>query len=166
MISNETDESTHIEEQPMTEKEEFSHTELVKLTKEALEKIIESDPLFSGLPADVTIEELRAQTAVAQGQAITLFLNRGELPKLAIVVPLHNTTVLDLKKAIRRHTNLALKRKNVQKKVSWKHVWKKYHIMFNDVPLTDDSENIRNYGISNKVELHYSKRRRRKNKVV
>ncbi|OAD60908.1 hypothetical protein WN48_03455 [Eufriesea mexicana] len=65
---------------------ELDHDELVKLTKEAIHNIIESDPLLSGLPADVTFEEIKAQIAVAQGQAITLYLNRGELPKLGIVV--------------------------------------------------------------------------------
>lgn len=65
---------------------EFDHNELVKLTRKAIDNIIESDPLLSGLPTDVTIEELKAQAAVAQGQAITVYLNRGELPKLGIVV--------------------------------------------------------------------------------
>ena len=65
---------------------ELDHDKLVKLTKETIHNIIENDPLLFGLPADVTIEELKAQIAVAQGQAITLYLNRGELPKLGIVV--------------------------------------------------------------------------------
>lgn len=76
-----------IEKEEMIDKcTELDHDELVKLTKGAIRNIIESDPLLSGLPADVTIEELKAQIAVAQGQAITLYLNRGELPKLGIVV--------------------------------------------------------------------------------
>lgn len=65
---------------------QLSHKELIKLTKMAIDNIVESDPLLSGLPSDVTIEELKSQIAVAQGQAITLFLNRGKLPKLAVVV--------------------------------------------------------------------------------
>lgn len=145
---------------------ELDHDELVKLTKGAIRNIIDSDPLLSGLPADVTIEELKAQTAVAQGQAITLYLNRGELPKLGIVVPPHHTTVLDLKKAIKRHTNLSLKREKVKKKISWKHIWKKYHLCFENVRLTNDNENIKAYGITNKAELHYVKRRREKNKLI
>ncbi|XP_017766889.1 PREDICTED: U11/U12 small nuclear ribonucleoprotein 25 kDa protein-like, partial [Eufriesea mexicana] len=144
---------------------ELDHDELVKLTKEAIHNIIESDPLLSGLPADVTFEEIKAQIAVAQGQAITLYLNRGELPKLGIVVPPHNTTVLDLKKAIKRHTNLSLKREKVKKKISWKHVWKKYHLCFDDIKLINDNENIKAYGITNKAELYYVKRRREKNKL-
>lgn len=68
------------------ESSQLSHQELIKLTKMAIDNIIESDPLLSGLPSDVTIEELRSQIAVAQGQAITLFIDRGRLPKLAVVV--------------------------------------------------------------------------------
>lgn len=71
---------------------ELDHEELMKLTKEAIDNIIESDPLLSGLPTDVTVEELKAQTAVAQGQAITVYLNRGDLPKLGIVVTPFSTT--------------------------------------------------------------------------
>ncbi|KZC12233.1 U11/U12 small nuclear ribonucleoprotein 25 kDa protein [Dufourea novaeangliae] len=145
---------------------ELGHEELVKLTEEAIDNIIDSDPLLHGLPANVTIEELKAQMAVAQGQAITVYLNRGELPKLGIVVPPHNTTVLDLKKAIKRHTTLSLNRENIKKKISWKHVWKKYHLCFESVKLVDDKENIKTYGITNKAELHYVKRRREKNKLI
>lgn len=151
---------------PKNNNADISHRELVKLTKEAIHNIIENDPLLHGLPTDVTLEEIKAQTAVAQGQAITVFLNRGELPELGIVVPPHNTTVLDLKKAIKRHTNLALKRENVKKKISWKHVWKKYHLCFGDVALMDDKENIKSYGIANKTKLRYVKKRREKNKLI
>lgn len=72
---------------------EFSHEELVKLTKEAINKIIESDPLLSGIPPDATVEEVRSQAAVAQGQAITLYLNRGELPRLSVVVKKQKKTI-------------------------------------------------------------------------
>jgi len=64
----------------------LSHQELVRLTKTTITDIIESDPLLTGLPLDVTTDELKSQIAVVQGQAITVFLNRGELPKLAVVV--------------------------------------------------------------------------------
>ncbi|XP_063980499.1 U11/U12 small nuclear ribonucleoprotein 25 kDa protein-like [Diachasmimorpha longicaudata] len=144
---------------------EFSHEELVNLTREAIYKIIESDPLFRGLPSDATVEEIKAQTAVAQGQAITVYLNRGKLPRLAIVIAPHSTTVLDLKKAIECQTNLSLKREKVHKKISWKHVWKKYHIYFDQIPLNNDKENIKSYGVANKVELHYRKRLREKNNI-
>ncbi|XP_032674070.1 U11/U12 small nuclear ribonucleoprotein 25 kDa protein [Odontomachus brunneus] len=149
-----------------SETTQLSHQELIKLTKVAIDNIIESDPLLSGLPSDVTIEELKSQIAVAQGQAITLFLNRGELPKLAVVVPPHDTTVLDLKKAIKRHMSLSLRRENVKKKISWKHIWKKYHLCFKHIKLTNNNENIKTCGIINKAELHFIKKRREKNKLI
>ncbi|XP_050466160.1 U11/U12 small nuclear ribonucleoprotein 25 kDa protein [Cataglyphis hispanica] len=143
-----------------------NHQELIKLTRMTIDNMIKNDPLLCKLPSDVTMEEVKSQIAVAQGQAITLFLNRGELPKLAVVIPPHNTTVLDLKKAIKRHMNLSLKRENVKKKISWKHIWKKYHLCFEDIRLTNDNENIKAYNITNKAELHFAKRRREKNKLL
>ncbi|KAF7378870.1 hypothetical protein HZH66_015104 [Vespula vulgaris] len=146
-------------------KSDLDHQELVKLTKEAIDNLIESDPFLCGLPSNVTVEEIKAQIAVAQGQAITLFLYRGELPKLSIVVPTHTTTVLDLKRAIKRHTNLCFKRDNIKKKISWRHVWKKYNLCFDNVQLLNDNENLKTYGITNKAELHYVKKYREKNKL-
>ncbi|KAG7208358.1 hypothetical protein KM043_014593 [Ampulex compressa] len=155
-----------VKDEPQQEQTvEFSHQDLIKLTKQAIDDIVESDPLLSGLPSDVTLEELKAQIAVAQGQAITLYLDRGDLPKLGIVVPPHNTTVLDLKRAVKRHTTLSLKRENVKKKISWKHVWKKYDLCFLDIKLSNNNENIKAYGIANKAELHYVKKRREKNRL-
>ncbi|XP_011298407.1 U11/U12 small nuclear ribonucleoprotein 25 kDa protein [Fopius arisanus] len=144
---------------------QWSHEELVNLTKEAIDKIIESDPLFRGLPSDATVDEIKAQVAVAEGQAITVYLNRGALPRLAVVVPPNNTTVSDLKKAIECQTNLSLKREKVHKKISWRHIWKKYDICFDQVPLNNNEENMKNYGVCNRVELHYRKRHREKNKI-
>lgn len=146
-------------------KSDSNHQELVKLTKEALDKLIDSDPFLAGLPLNVTVEEIKAQIAVAQGQAITLFLHRRNLPRLSIVVPTHTTTVLDLKKAIIRHTNLYFKRENIKKKISWKHVWKKYNLSFNDIQLANDNKNLKVYGIGNKAELYYVKKYREKNKL-
>ncbi|XP_058808660.1 U11/U12 small nuclear ribonucleoprotein 25 kDa protein-like [Phymastichus coffea] len=142
--------------------DKLSHEALIKLTKEAIAGIIETDPLLKDLRKDSTSEEIKAATAVAQGQAIQLKLDRGPLKSLIIVVPRKNTTILDLKKAIQRHTNVALRREGINKKISWKHVWKKYHLCFDYLRLTDDSEPIDNYGIVNDSELRYAKKRREK----
>lgn len=168
---NKTDVTVHKREDDIVEpnkivKSDLDHHDLVKLTREAIDNLIESDPFLSGLPLNVTIEEIKAQIAVARGQAITLFLNRGELPKLSVVVPTHKTTVLDLKRAIKRHTNLCFKRENIKKKISWKHVWKKYHLSFDNVQLCNDNENLKTYGITNKAELYYVKKHREKNKYI
>ena len=72
---------------------------------------------------------------------------------------------MDLKKAVRRHTNLALKRENINKKISWKHVWKKYYLAFDDLRLDNDLEEIESYGLCNKATIRYVKRKRLKNKL-
>jgi len=62
--------------------------------------------------------------------------------------------------------NLSLKRENVKKKISWKYIWKKYHLRFEDTILSNDNKNIKAYGIINKVELYFVKRQREKNKFM
>lgn len=62
--------------------------------------------------------------------------------------------------------NLSLKREDVKKKISWRYIWKKYHLCFEDIRLSNDNENIKAYNITNKAELHFVKRRREKNKLL
>ena len=57
---------------------------------------------------------------------------------------------------------MSLRREKVRNKISWKHVWKKYNLCFEDTILTSDNENIKNYGIRNKSELCYVKKLREK----
>lgn len=77
----------------------------------------------------------------------------------------HNTTVHDLKRAVKRDTNLALRRENIKKQISWKHIWKKYYLSFNGTHLVNDNENIKAYGLHNKAELCYVKKRRNKHMI-
>lgn len=71
------------------QRDKLNHEDLIKYTKNAISRIVETDPLLSDIPQDPTSEEIKAATAVAQGQAIRLFLDRGPLPRLAIVVSYH-----------------------------------------------------------------------------
>lgn len=86
VATNDAEEESHAKTEVKPKTRRLNHQELAKLTKVTIDNLVKREPLFSGLPSDVTIEEIKSQIAVAQGQAITLFLNRGELPKLAIVV--------------------------------------------------------------------------------
>ncbi|XP_066581320.1 U11/U12 small nuclear ribonucleoprotein 25 kDa protein [Prorops nasuta] len=138
---------------------DFKHEELVKLTQKAIDWIIKSDPIFKGLPNDITIEEIKAQVAVARGQAITLYLQRENLSKISIVVPSSNITVWALKKTVKRDTNLLLKREEQKKKISWKHIWDKYDLSFKNVRLSDNTKTIKTYGVVNKSVLQYVKKK-------
>lgn len=86
-MSSEIDKTEILEKEKKYDNEPMiDQKELINLTKDALKNIIESDPLLNDLPTDPTIEEIAAQIALVQGQAIKLFLDRGRLAKLTIVV--------------------------------------------------------------------------------
>lgn len=86
MSSKDAEKATSKNEEKYENEPSIDQKELIKLTKDALKNIIESDPLLNDLPTDPTIEEITAQIALVQGQAIKLFLDRGRLSKLTIVV--------------------------------------------------------------------------------
>ena len=52
-----------------------SHSEAMSLVKNSILELL-SDPLLSGLPKDITLEELEDILHLEQGKAITLYLRR------------------------------------------------------------------------------------------
>ncbi|XP_014236694.1 U11/U12 small nuclear ribonucleoprotein 25 kDa protein [Trichogramma pretiosum] len=154
----------NVEEQTeiKSEAQSITHKRLVDLTNDAIFNILQSDPMLSDLPPNPTAEEIRAQKAVAEGQAITLFIERGALPTLPIVVPIKSTSIAEVKKAVKRATNLAMERTGVTYKISWKSVWKRYWLSFEGLKLMNDFDNIDSYGITNKSRLRFVKRKTEK----
>lgn len=66
--------------------ENLSHEDLLEITQSSIRRLITSDPLLSDLPPDVTFEEVVAQIAVAQGQSITVIVDRYSESPLNVVV--------------------------------------------------------------------------------
>lgn len=66
--------------------ENLSHEDLLEITESSLKRLITADPLLSDLPGDVTVEEVLAQIAVAQGQSITITVTRYSESPLNVVV--------------------------------------------------------------------------------
>lgn len=64
----------------------LTHEDLLEITESSLKRLITADPLLSDLPADVTVEEVLAQIAVAQGQSITITVIRYSESPLNVVV--------------------------------------------------------------------------------
>jgi U11/U12 small nuclear ribonucleoprotein SNRNP25 len=115
------------------------------------------DPLLKDLHTAVTLEEVKSYIALEHGQAITINLKRADDIVLPIVV-LQNSTVLELKKAIQRHIVLKQARDNHTTHISWRHIWKRYWLQFENQKLTDDKKLIKDYGISNKDEVKFIRR--------
>lgn len=136
----------------------LSHDDLCEITQSSLRRLIAADKLLQDLPGDVTTEEVVAQVAVAQGQSITVTILRNIDTPLSVVIPQQGTTVLDLKKAIRRCFTLRQQRTKSKTKISWKYVWRTYYLKHDGAVLTDDSKLVDFYGVQNKSELSFTKR--------
>ncbi|KAJ8982223.1 hypothetical protein NQ317_013525 [Molorchus minor] len=117
--------------------EDLSHEDKLEITQSSLRRLIASDPLFSDLPVDVTTDEVLAQIAVAQGQSITVTVTRYSETPLNVVIAQKGTTVLDLKKAIRR----------TKTKLSWRYVWRTYSLqnVDNGRVMSDDRREVSEY---------------------
>lgn len=64
----------------------LTHDELLKVTKSTLNELLKSDIILHDLPADVTLEEVEALTAVLHGQSITVIMKRGDDDDVPVIV--------------------------------------------------------------------------------
>ncbi|GLV36669.1 uncharacterized protein CBL_02496 [Carabus blaptoides fortunei] len=141
--------------------ENLSHEDLCEITLSTLRRLLASDPLLSDLPADVTIEEVNSQIAVAQGQSITVQILRSSDTPLNVVIPQGCCTVRDLKKAIQRAFELKQQRSRSRSKISWIYIWKTYYLQHDSVVMRDDQELVSAYGVVNKAQIRFVKRLRK-----
>lgn len=141
--------------------ENLKHEDLCEITHSTLRRLLAADPLLSDLPGDVTTEEVNAQIAVLQGQSITVFILRNLESPLAVVIPHQGTTVQDLKRAIQRSFDLKQQRLRSKTKISWKYIWRTYHLQHDLQTMKDNNEFVINYGVKNKSEIRFVKRLRK-----
>ncbi|XP_006020941.1 U11/U12 small nuclear ribonucleoprotein 25 kDa protein [Alligator sinensis] len=64
------------------------------------------------------------------------------------VVVVQNASVQDLKKAIQRYVQLKQEREGGIQHVSWKYVWRTYHLTFAGEKLTDDRKKLREKSVT------------------
>lgn len=77
-----------------------------------------------------------------------------------------NATILDLKKAVQRHTNLQLTRKGVKVKISWKYIWRTYCLTFGKERLVNEHVLLTDIGLKNKCKIGFIKKSRDKGVIV
>ncbi|KAL1425251.1 hypothetical protein MTO96_019400 [Rhipicephalus appendiculatus] len=103
------------------------------------------------------LDELKSYLALEHGQAMSLVVHKADGDYYTVVVE-QKATVLDLKKAIRRHVTLRMARKGVKRVLSWKYVWKTFWLSFDGELLKDDKALLRDFGIRNNSQLTFVKR--------
>ncbi|KAJ7426786.1 small nuclear ribonucleoprotein U11/U12 subunit 25 [Willisornis vidua] len=72
-----------------------------------------------------------------------------------------NASVLELKKALRRHFQLRQARQGGVQHLSWKYIWRTYHLTYAGEKLADDRKKLREYGIRNRDEVSFIKKLRK-----
>lgn len=143
------------------EAEELAHAEAMALWQAGLARLVR-DPLLCDLPAQVTPEEIASQIALEYGQAMTVRVRRADAPQEPMpVVVVQQATVLDLKKAVQRFVELRQERQGGTTRISWRHVWRTYSLAFGGEKLDQDGKKLREYGIRNRDEVCFVKRRRK-----
>ncbi|XP_066993599.1 U11/U12 small nuclear ribonucleoprotein 25 kDa protein [Anabrus simplex] len=145
-----------------SEHEVLSHEELLEITTSTLNDILSRDPVLSDLPKGVTVEEVNSQIALEHGQSITVFIERLDGERIPVVIPQKEATVLDLKRAFRRHMTLKLARERCSAKISWRYVWRSNYFLFEGQKLKNNKDLLTGYGIRNKSKVTFIKRLREK----
>ncbi|NWJ07356.1 SNR25 protein, partial [Crypturellus undulatus] len=139
--------------------EELAHAEVLELFQAALARLVQ-DPLLCDLPPQVTPEEIGSQVALEYGQAMTVRVCKADGETVPVVV-VQNASVLDLKKALRRHVQLRQARQGGVQHLSWKYIWRTYHLTYAGEKLADDRKKLREYGIRNRDEVSFIKKLRK-----
>ncbi|XP_052408733.1 U11/U12 small nuclear ribonucleoprotein 25 kDa protein [Carassius gibelio] len=148
------------EDEEEDDEEALPHSEFLDIFEEGLALMVQ-DPLLCDLPIQVTLEEVNSQVALEYGQAMTVRVCKADEEVMPIVV-VQSATVLDLKKAICRYMELKQQREGGVKHISWKYVWRSFHMVFNGEKLEDDKRKLKDYGIKNRDEVTFLKNLRRK----
>ncbi|XP_032834289.2 U11/U12 small nuclear ribonucleoprotein 25 kDa protein [Petromyzon marinus] len=157
---NDDDDDEEDEDDDEEDEEKMSHTQFLDVFQEGMARILQ-DPLLCDLPVGVTLEEIRSQIALEHGRAMTVRVVRGDGDILPVVVQ-QDASVLDLKKALRRHMQLKMERESRTRLVSWRYVWRTYHLVFEGHQLLDDSKLLKDYGIRNRDEVTFGKTLRKR----
>uniref|UniRef100_A0A8B9UMA2 Small nuclear ribonucleoprotein U11/U12 subunit 25 n=1 Tax=Anas zonorhyncha TaxID=75864 RepID=A0A8B9UMA2_9AVES len=134
--------------------EELAHAEVLELFQAALARLVQ-DPLLCDLPPQVTPEEIGSQVALEYGQAMTVRVCKADGETMPVVV-VQNATVLELKKALRRHVQLRQARQGALPRspaalplnlfcffLPRKYIWRTYHLTYAGEKLADDRKKLR-----------------------
>ncbi|NXA80611.1 SNR25 protein, partial [Thryothorus ludovicianus] len=137
--------------------DELAHAEVLELFQAALARLVQ-DPLLCDLPPQV-VQAKRWQRGPSS--ATSTFPQAGQKSSIAAVVVVQNASVLELKKALRRHMQLRQARQGGVQHLSWKYIWRTYHLTYNGEKLADDKKKLREYGIRNRDEVSFIKKLRK-----
>eukprot|EP01112_Ceratiomyxa_fruticulosa_P024264 TRINITY_DN979_c0_g2_i6.p1 TRINITY_DN979_c0_g2~~TRINITY_DN979_c0_g2_i6.p1 ORF type:complete len:176 (-),score=33.36 TRINITY_DN979_c0_g2_i6:121-648(-) len=141
----------------------FIKQSLSLLTREHQQKLLErllQDPLLSDLqPTGLTPDFLDKVIAHETGKAIRVQVRKISGERIPFIIA-SDTTLRELKKDIVTEISRREEPLLGKKKISWKHVWKNYCLVFEGVRLLEDNKRLYEWGIKNDSELTWTRYRK------
>jgi len=134
--------------------------ELEAVYERTLAELLAADPLLSELPAGLTAPEVRSLTALEHGTAMAVLVNRGD--QLTRLIVERTATVRDLQRALRCAVELKQERQRRPRRISWRYVWRTHWLCYKGRHLMDEQAKLEELGVTNKAEVCFVKRLRRK----
>ncbi|XP_042231388.1 U11/U12 small nuclear ribonucleoprotein 25 kDa protein-like isoform X1 [Homarus americanus] len=157
-------EETEMDVNDESELKTLSHAELKKFFQGALSQLLQDDPILTDLHPQVTLEEVNALIELEHGRAMKIYVEKADKGFWSVVIP-REATVYDLKQGLKHHVALALSRRGVKKKISWRYIWKTYWLCYNGEKLTDDNSKLLEFEIRNKSVLTFVKKYRERQQI-
>ncbi|KAI9488395.1 hypothetical protein BDB00DRAFT_848254 [Zychaea mexicana] len=144
-------------QQRLQEKQEEQEQEalLEQELKERLDVLLK-DELLADVPSSPTIEQVDTLTAIEEGRAYRITVDRGPLEPLSIVVN-QASSVNDIKRLIRNAIDRDRTATTTKTKISWKYIWRSHCLMFNGQRLLDNNAVVSQLGISQGSVLKFSR---------
>ncbi|GAB6025867.1 U11/U12 small nuclear ribonucleoprotein [Chamberlinius hualienensis] len=140
---------------------ELSHKDAMEMVLNKLTNIVTMDPLLKDVPTPLMLDEINALIALEYGQAMTVNVVKADGEVLPVIVK-QSARVFELKRAIRRATELKLMRSKTPVKISWRYVWKTYWLYFQGQKLDKDHKYLKDYGVTNRETVTFLKRLKEK----
>lgn len=136
-----------------------SHREIMEMVQNELTYLVTIDPLLKDVPAPLMLDEINSLIALEYGQAMTVNVVRADGQLLPVIVK-QSARVFELKRAIKRATELKLMRSKTSVYLSWRYIWKTYWLYFQGQKLDQDHKYLKDYGITNHKTVTFLKRLR------
>ncbi|GAB6025864.1 hypothetical protein CHUAL_011840 [Chamberlinius hualienensis] len=102
---------------------ELSYKDAMKMVLNNLTNIVTMDPLLKNVQTPLILDEINALIALKYGRAMTVNVVKADGEVLPVIVK-QSARVFELKRSIRRATELKLMKSKTPVKVSWRYVWK------------------------------------------
>eukprot|EP00123_Amoebidium_parasiticum_P000201 comp10490_c0_seq1/m.5225 comp10490_c0_seq1/g.5225 ORF comp10490_c0_seq1/g.5225 comp10490_c0_seq1/m.5225 type:complete len:176 (-) comp10490_c0_seq1:36-563(-) len=129
---------------------------LMSQLAETVSDLCKSDPLLRALPPNVSLSELQYMVEALEHEPVRVTVKKRDGSSYDLCLS-RQSTVSDLKHLIEHRTSTAEEPLMEPRKISWKYVWKTYHLVCEGVRLTEPHVLLRDYGVRDGATVTFGK---------